>query len=198
MPWGLGIVFTIYSYLHFLFLLFLRIFFLLLTVLSIGFCLVSLLYGISYLEGYPLPKTSLKNNCSGTILLTTLDKKFHASPTGISPKVIARLEFELFYSDITVKYVRHYTTVSLRLKQIRILFKLVYSTEIDTTIMNQSETGSKVHGTVLQSQKIAKTEVSESDTVLCHAHDSSFLGACPSLRGTVSLFLALQSGSFFL
>ena len=40
------------------------------------------------------------------------NKDVHTFPKGISPKVnvIARLEFELAYYDVTVHYVSHYDT----------------------------------------------------------------------------------------
>ena len=43
------------------------------------------------------------------------DKRVHAFPKSISPKVnvIARLEFELAYSEVAILNVNHYTTESL-------------------------------------------------------------------------------------
>ena len=43
------------------------------------------------------------------------DKKIHIFPKGISPKVnvIARLESELAYYNVTVQHVTHYTVVTL-------------------------------------------------------------------------------------
>ena len=41
-----------------------------------------------------------------------MDKRVHAFPLGISPKVntIAQLEFELAYSDVEIHHVSYYST----------------------------------------------------------------------------------------
>ena len=59
--------------------------------------------------GYLIPK----KNSSGTIKpITGGIRLFHIFPKGISAKVnvIAWLEFELTYYNVTVQHVNHYTT----------------------------------------------------------------------------------------
>ena len=77
------------------------------------FDLVSSLKGISTFLGYLMPKLFLYKNSSSTILTHSWrDKRVHAFPKVICPKVNvkAELEFKLTYYSIAVKQVSHYAT----------------------------------------------------------------------------------------
>ena len=64
---------------------------------------------VSIFVGYLMLNTSLEKDSSGAT-----HKKIHTSPKGISPKVnvIAQLEFELAYSNVTIQHISHYAMVT--------------------------------------------------------------------------------------
>ena len=80
------------------------------TLITIGITIsVSLFNGISTFVGYLMPNPFSSKNSSGTIWE---DKGVHTFPKGICPKVnvIARLKYELAYSESVVHPLNHYTT----------------------------------------------------------------------------------------